>query len=124
QRRDTMDTLVYVYRDTKSLLEAKSKVTELKRNYADIYIADKSRVYNTNLRDALEIGNMIELAEVVIVSAIARRESRGAHAMVEYPKRDDTNWLKHTLAYRTTEEPRLSYIPVKITKWEPKERTY
>ncbi|MEM3656547.1 MAG: FAD-binding protein, partial [Thermoprotei archaeon] len=121
---DTMDTLVYVYRDTKSLLEAKSKVTELKRNYADIYIADKSRVYNTNLRDALEIGNMIELAEVVIVSAIARRESRGAHAMVEYPKRDDTNWLKHTLAYRTTEEPRLSYIPVKITKWEPKERTY
>lgn len=121
---ETMDTLVYVYRDTKSLMEAKRRVAELKRSYSDIYIADKGRVYNTNLRDALEIGNMIELAEVVIVSAIARKESRGAHAMVEYPKRDDANWLKHTLAYRTSEEPRLSYIPVKITKWEPKERTY
>jgi succinate dehydrogenase / fumarate reductase flavoprotein subunit len=120
----TMDTLVYVYRDTKGLVEAKRRVQDLKRRYSDIYVADKGKVYNTNLRDALEIGNMIELAEVVIVGALARKESRGAHAMVEYPKRDDANWLKHTLAYRTSEEPRLSYVPVKITKWEPKERTY
>lgn len=121
---DTMDSLVYVYRDEKGLLEAKRRIGELKRRYSNIYVADKSRTYNTNLRDALEIGNMIELAEVVVVGALARKETRGAHARTDYPKRDDANWLKHTLAYRTSEEPRLSYIPVRITKWEPKERTY
>jgi succinate dehydrogenase / fumarate reductase flavoprotein subunit len=121
---DTMDSFVYVYRETSGLEKAKQKIGELKRRYSNVYVEDKGRVYNTNLRDVLEIGNMLELAEVIILGALARKETRGAHAMVEYPKRDDKNWLKHTLAYRTNESPRLSYIPVNITKWEPQERKY
>lgn len=121
---ETMDSYVYVYRDTAGLERARQKIGELKRRYSNVYVEDKGRTYNTNLRDVLEIGNMLELAEVIVLGALARKETRGAHAMIEYPKRDDKNWLKHTLAYRTNESPRLSYIPVNITKWEPQERKY
>ncbi|HET6451821.1 MAG TPA: succinate dehydrogenase/fumarate reductase flavoprotein subunit, partial [Spirochaetia bacterium] len=76
------------------------------------------------LRDVLEIGNMLELAQAVTAGALARRESRGSHARVEYPARDDANFLRHTLAYRTDGLPRLSYVPVARTKWEPMERKY
>ena len=85
---------------------------------------DTSEVFNTNLRDVLEIGSMLELAQTVAAGALHRKESRGSHARVEYPKRDDVNFLKHTLAYRTEGLPRLSYIPVARTKWEPMERKY
>ena len=67
---------------------------------------------------------MLELAEVTLVSAIPRTESRGAHSRTDYPKRDDQNWLKHTLAYYTSDGPRLEYTPVTITKWQPVARTY
>ncbi|MEM2518839.1 MAG: succinate dehydrogenase/fumarate reductase flavoprotein subunit, partial [Nitrososphaerota archaeon] len=79
---------------------------------------------NQNFINVLELDGMLEVAEVVVVSAIARTESRGAHYRLDYPKRDDVNWLKHTLAYRTPEGPRLEYIPVRITKWMPTERKY
>ena len=94
------------------------------REFKDIYIEDKGSVYNTNLRDALETENLLTLAYAIIVSAKPRLESRGAHAMVEYPKRDDSNWLKHTLVYRQGEGYAISYIPVKITRWKPEERRY
>jgi succinate dehydrogenase / fumarate reductase flavoprotein subunit len=87
-------------------------------------VADRSEVYNTNLRDALEIGNMIELAQTVVAGALQRRESRGSHAMVEYPGRDDAGFLKHTLAYRTAGLPRIAYAPVAVTRWQPAERKY
>jgi succinate dehydrogenase / fumarate reductase, flavoprotein subunit len=67
---------------------------------------------------------MLELAQTVAAGALQRKESRGSHARVEYPKRDDANFLKHTLAYRTEGLPRLSSIPVARTKWEPMERKY
>ena len=87
-------------------------------------IKDKSGVFNTNLRDALEIGNMIEVAQTVVAGAAQRKESRGSHAMVEYPKRDDARYLAHTIAYRTDGIPRISRAPVAITKWQPMERKY
>ncbi|MEM3267559.1 MAG: hypothetical protein QXR69_02600, partial [Conexivisphaerales archaeon] len=68
--------------------------------------------------------NLIQLAEVVVNAALLRKESRGAHARVDYPTRDDINFLKHSLSYNAVDGPRVEYIPVKITKWQPQERKY
>jgi succinate dehydrogenase / fumarate reductase flavoprotein subunit len=121
---ETMDAFVNVYRDTAELEKARTKLTELRGRYAGIGIKDRIGIFNTNLRDSLEIGNMIEVAQTVVSGAIQRKESRGSHAMIEYPKRDDANFLAHTLAYRTDGQPRLSRSPVAITKWQPMERKY
>jgi succinate dehydrogenase / fumarate reductase flavoprotein subunit len=76
------------------------------------------------LFNLLQLDFMLELAEVTVACALPRAESRGAHFRVDFPKRDDQNWLKHTLAYYTKEGPRLEYAPVTITKWQPAARTY
>lgn len=120
----TMDDLVYVYRNTSELLTARETIRGMRSQYPELYVTDKGREFNTNLRDVLEIENLIDLAEVIIEGAINRKESRGAHAMVEYPKRDDENYLKHTIAMRTDSGIKLSYTPVTITKWKPVERVY
>jgi len=73
---------------------------------------------------ALQLDFTLDLAEVTITGALARTEFRGAHSRLDYPKRDDENWLKHTLAYYTREGPRLEYIPVTIIKWPPTARAY
>jgi succinate dehydrogenase / fumarate reductase flavoprotein subunit len=121
---ETMDAHVHVYRDTPGLQKAQASLSELRTRYEQARVADRSEVYNTNLRDALEIGNMIELAQTVVAGALQRRESRGSHAMVEYPGRDDAGFLKHTLAYRTAGLPRIAYAPVTVTRWQPAERKY
>ena len=121
---ETMDTLVHVYRDEAGLSRAQDSLAGLRARYREVGVQDASDVFNTNLRDVLEIGNMLELAQAVTAGALARRESRGSHARVEYPARDDANFLRHTLAYRTDGLPRLSYVPVARTKWEPMERKY
>jgi len=89
-----------------------------------VRVEDKSRFFNTGLVEALQLDFTLDLAETSIVSALARTESRGAHSRHDYPKRDDDNWLKHTLAYFTKDGPRLEYIPVTITKWSPTKRAY
>jgi len=119
-----MDAFVHVYRETPGLQKAQAMLSELRTRYAEARVADPSEIYNTNLRDALEIGNMIELAQTVVEGALGRRESRGSHARVEYPKRDDVGFLKHTLTYRTDDLPRISYAPVAVTRWQPTERKY
>jgi succinate dehydrogenase / fumarate reductase flavoprotein subunit len=122
--QNTMDELVYVYRRTEDLEKAAAAITEIRKQYADIYVSDRGAAFNTNLRDAIQVENMIDLAEVVVAGAIRRKESRGAHAMEEYPKRDDVNWLKHTIATVTKKGVGIDYIPVKLTRWEPQERVY
>jgi succinate dehydrogenase / fumarate reductase flavoprotein subunit len=122
--QNTMSKYAYVFREGEGLKEALKKVRELRQRFGTGYVADKSREFNQNLINVLEVDMMLEVAEVVLVSAIARTESRGAHYRLDYPKRDDVNWLKHTLAYKTADGPRLDYIPVKITKWPPAERKY
>jgi len=124
EMQNTMTQYAYVFRDGKGLEEGLRKIRELKRRFGKGRVDDKSKEFNQNFINVLEVDAMLEVAEVVLVSALARTESRGAHYRLDYPKRDDVNWLKHTLAYRTPEGPRLEYIPVKITKWEPKERKY
>jgi succinate dehydrogenase / fumarate reductase flavoprotein subunit len=81
-------------------------------------------VFNTDLLEAWELGCMLDVAQVTAEAALARTESRGAHAREDFPKRDDENWLKHSLAYLENGGVRLGYKPVTITKWQPKARVY
>jgi succinate dehydrogenase / fumarate reductase flavoprotein subunit len=119
-----MDSEVGVYRTGPGLEAAHSKIKELKQRVPDVQVRDRGRIYNTDLLSALEIDNLLDLAEVVVLGALARTESRGAHARRDFPKRDDVNWLKHTLACYTPTGPRMEYIPVNITAWQPVERKY
>jgi len=119
-----MDSEVAVYRTGSGLEAALNKIRELKQCVPDVQVKDRGRIYNTNLLNALEIDNLLDLAEVVVVGALARTESRGAHSRRDFPQRDDVNWLKHTLAHYTPTGPRIEYIPVSITAWQPVERKY
>ncbi|MCL5412919.1 MAG: FAD-binding protein, partial [Candidatus Marsarchaeota archaeon] len=94
---DIMNSELYVYRSIKGMKNAKKRISSLLKEFPDIYVADKGRVYNTNLRDVLEIKNMLDLSAIAVESALRRHESRGAHVVAEYPKRDDKKWLKHTI---------------------------
>jgi succinate dehydrogenase / fumarate reductase flavoprotein subunit len=124
QLADVMMDNVGVYRDETLLMAARNRVSELKARYARVTIDDKGTVFNTDLLEARELGYLLDCAESTVVSALARKESRGAHAREDYPERDDVNFLTHTLAHRTGGGPRLTYKPVTITQFEPKPRTY
>jgi len=113
----------FVYRTGEGLAEALRTIRELKEKDF-LHCEDKSRVYNTNLSDVLEVEGMLDVAEVVVAGGLARTESRGSHFRRDYPSRDDANWLKHTLAYPGPDGPRLDYSSVKITKYQPTERHY
>ena len=119
-----MDHNVGVYRNGPHLEEALKKVKELKKRMQHVKVKDDSQIYNTNLLGIAETINLIDLAEVIVTGGLARTESRGAHSRTDFPNRDDLNWTKHTLAYYTADEPRLEYIPVTITMWQPVERKY
>jgi len=118
-----MDKGAFVYRTGEGLSEALRTIRELKEKDF-LHCEDKSRIYNTNLSDVLEVDSMLVVAEVVVAGALARTESRGAHFRRDYPDRDDKNWLKHTLAYPGPDGPRLDYSSVSITKYQPAERHY
>jgi succinate dehydrogenase / fumarate reductase, flavoprotein subunit len=122
--RTCMDVNVGVFRTGKELSQGLEKIQSLRKRYANISIDDKSSVYNTNLYHALEIANLLDLAEVMVTGALTRTESRGGHARRDFPERDDANWLKHTLAHFTEQGPKLDYKPVTITTWQPVERKY
>ena len=119
----TMDKNAYVFRDCAGLAEGLKTVHALK---AEAYrnVADKAKEYNTNLLHVLELDSLLHAAEILLMGALARTESRGAHTRTDFPKRDDANWLKHTLARRGPDGPQLSYVPVTITKHQPVERKY
>ena len=122
--QQTMERYVGIYRNEADLLEGLKRVRAIKARFGRVRVADQSKVFNLNLTDAIEVGHLIELAEVIVLGAYARTESRGAHARTDYPKRDDEAWMRHTMARRTPEGPNLSYTPVTFTRWEPKERVY
>jgi succinate dehydrogenase / fumarate reductase flavoprotein subunit len=124
QMMNIMNEKVWVFRDEQRLAEAVKEIRALKEKFKKAKVEDSSRVFNLGLINALELDCMLELAEVTALSALSRRESRGAHSRVDYPKRDDVNWLRHTLVYYTVDGPRFGYAPVTITKWQPVERKY
>jgi succinate dehydrogenase / fumarate reductase flavoprotein subunit len=115
---------VFVVRNAKGLEQAAQGMRALKERYARLSIQDRGRTFNTDLMEALELGFMLDCAELVTAGALAREESRGGHYREDFPERDDVNWLKHTLAYLEPEGIRMSSKPVTITRFQPKERVY
>jgi succinate dehydrogenase / fumarate reductase flavoprotein subunit len=109
-----------IFRTRESMSEALEAIRGLRARAERVRLQDKGRVFNTDLIQALELACLVELAETIVAGALAREESRGAHYRSDFPQRDDVNWLKHTLAVRTPEGPRLSYAPVTITRFPPR----
>jgi succinate dehydrogenase flavoprotein subunit len=133
--QETMDRNVQVFRTEASMKEALGVLDSLKERYASVVVQDKGRRYNTDLLEAIELGFLIELAEVITLGALARKESRGGHFREDYEARDDVNFMRHTMAYRApvtdvdngaafADEVRLDYKPVTVTRYQPMERKY
>jgi len=120
----TMDAGAGVFRTGDGLEKALNRVQELKRLVPNLGVKDRGRIYNTDLLSAIEVDNLLDLAEVIVAGALARTESRGAHSRRDFPQRDDKNWLKHTLAHYTPAGPKIEYIPVNLSLWQPVERKY
>ena len=123
QLTDTMNEKSYVYRNEKDLVDGLKKLRQLKEQTWK-HVDDKAKEYNTNFVNVMELDSMFRTAEVVLVGAINRKESRGSHARTDYPKRDDTNFMHHTLAYYDPKEPIMKTHPVTITRYQPVERKY
>ena len=119
-----MDKYLGVFRTTEGMKEARQKIAELKERYARVAVDDKSHIFNTDIIFALELGYMLDCAEAIVESALHRKESRGAHYYLDYPQRDDDNWLIHILTTYSDDGPKVSTLPVVITKWQPEERKY
>ena len=125
EMQEIMQDGVGIVRNGAGMERALTRVRELRERYSNVVVMDKGKRFNTDLMEAWELGNLLDLAEVTALSALERTESRGAHMREDYDKRDDVNWLKHTLAVRGEDDSLdLSYKPVTITKFEPKERVY
>ncbi len=124
EMKSVMADHVGVFRVEEGMQEAVDKMAEIKGRFKDIKVDDKGLKYNMNLIEAWELSNLIDVAHVTAVSALARKESRGAHSRDDYPDRDDKKWLKHTLAWMENGGVRLAYKPVTITHYQPKVRSY
>jgi fumarate reductase flavoprotein subunit len=121
----TMEEHAGIYRSGEGLSAACAKLAELRERYRRLELHDKTNVYNTDLLQALELGSMLDCAEAVAQSGLARRESRGAHQRLDHPERDDRNFLRHSLAaYRGAGAPDIGYRDVVITKSQPGVRDY
>ena len=121
---DTMESGAGIYRSEESLRTSCDKIRELKERFDQVELADHSLTFNTELTTVLELEYMLDVAEALAHSALARTESRGSHQRTDYPERDDERFLKHSLAYRTDGDPRIEYMDVVITRWPPGERVY
>ncbi|RNJ75887.1 MAG: succinate dehydrogenase/fumarate reductase flavoprotein subunit [Nitrosopumilus sp. B06] len=123
QLTDTMNEKAYVYRNGEDLAEGLRRVRELKSK-AWRHVDDGAKEYNTNFLNVMELDSMFRVAEIVLLGALNRKESRGAHARTDYARRDDENFLHHTLAYYDPGEPIMKTHPVTITRYKPVERKY
>ncbi|MEI2643443.1 MAG: succinate dehydrogenase flavoprotein subunit [Candidatus Nanopelagicales bacterium] len=127
--QETMDMNAQVYRTETTLKQALADVQELQRRFRNVAIHDKGQRYNTELLEAIELGFLLDLAEVLVTGALERKESRGGHAREDYQARDDVNFMRHTMAYRHVDDTgqatvRLDYKPVIVTRYQPMERKY
>lgn len=122
--QQTMTANVGVFRTEDTLNAAERELRLLRDRYQSVEIDDKGNLFNTDLLEAWELGCLLELAEVTTISALARRESRGAHARDDFAERNDEDWLKHTLCFKDEDAYRLDYKPVTLGRYEPKKRVY
>ena len=124
EMKEIMFDHVSVFRVEEGMQKAVEKIRELKERFKEVRVDDTGDHFNTELFNTWEISNLLDIAEVTAVSAVVRKESRGAHARDDYKERDDENWMKHTLAWLREDGVDLEYMPVTITKYEPKKRVY
>jgi succinate dehydrogenase / fumarate reductase flavoprotein subunit len=122
--RAIMDREAGVFRTGEGMKKALDTIRSIKERMRRAPVKDKGRVYNANLFHALELENLVDLAEITVVGALDRQESRGAHARRDFATRDDVKWLKHTMAWAGEKGPRLDSKPVTIDTWKPVERKY
>ena len=124
--QDEMMDKASVFRDAAGLTALKETLRGLRERYRQVKSEDRGMRYNTELLEVIELGCLLDLAEVLVESALARQECRGGHSREDFPKRDDVNWLKHTLAYQSIKGKgvELKFKPVVITKFQPMERKY
>jgi succinate dehydrogenase / fumarate reductase flavoprotein subunit len=123
--QNTMDRNAQVFRTEESLAEAEQAIKDLRARYENVAVADKGKRYNSDLLEAVELGFLIDLAEVLVVSARNRKESRGGHAREDYTERDDANYMQHTMAYRGADGTvNLDWKPVVVTRYQPMARKY
>jgi succinate dehydrogenase / fumarate reductase flavoprotein subunit len=113
-----------VFREQGGLEKALNKIRDLIARYKTVSVQNPALRFNTELMEALELESLLHLAQTIVVSALAREESRGAHFRDDHPERDDESWLKHTMIQKTGKGPRVDYKPVTITRFEPKPRVY
>ena len=124
QMQEAMTTYCSVYRQKDGLSKAITVIQSIMDRYEEVAIDNHGLRFNTELLEAIELDSLLGLAEAILLSALAREESRGAHSREDFPLRDDQNWLKHTLTQKNEDGSRLFYKPVSITKFEPKPRVY
>jgi succinate dehydrogenase flavoprotein subunit len=130
--QDEMDRKAQVFRTDESLGEVLDVIEELRERFKNVHVDDKGKRYNTDLLEAVELGFLLDIAEVVVVTARNRKESRGGHMRDDFPKRDDETYMKHTMAYlsgdaassKSEDHIRLDWKPVVITRYQPMERKY
>jgi succinate dehydrogenase / fumarate reductase flavoprotein subunit len=106
------------------LLSAKGKIKELKKRFLRIGVKQRDLAFNHEFIQYSDLEGMLHVSEAIVEGALVRKESRGSHFRVDFPKRDDEHWLRHTLAFKTAEGVKLDYKDVTITSYPPKERTY
>ncbi|MGB2908206.1 MAG: succinate dehydrogenase flavoprotein subunit [Candidatus Aminicenantaceae bacterium] len=122
--QDVMTSKVGIYRNGPDISSAVEELKELREAFRSVRCPDRSTAFNTGLLEVLELGHLLDNAYIAAVCALNRQESRGAHAREDFPERDDTNWLKHTLARLEGDTVTIDYKPVDISRWEPKPRKY
>src|SRR5713101_4055227 len=123
--QETMEQSAGIYRDASALQRATGHLQQLQERFRDVALEDHSYTLNTELTTVLELSYMLDLAQVIVASALHRQESRGSHQRLDYPERDDRKFLAHSVASRTDDgSPRIEYLPVKITRWPPGQRVY
>ncbi len=121
---ESMNRNLAVYRNQEGMEETLGDLERLEERFKTVPVENKGKVFNTDLVFALELGFMLDVAPSIVVSALDRKDSRGAQARTDYPDRDDENWMKHLVVTRGEPGPEISYAPVSITRWEPEERKY
>jgi succinate dehydrogenase / fumarate reductase flavoprotein subunit len=122
--QSTMMDYSSVFRNEEGLKKGIEEIRSLKERYQGIALLNKGKTFNYELMEAIELGHQLNLSEVILISALQRRESRGAHYREDFPARADRYFLKHTLVFQTPKGPEVRYKPVKITRFQPEARVY
>jgi len=126
--RQSMQSLMMeygsVFRDQEGLKKGLEGIRTLEDRYQEILVSDKGKIFNYELVETIELGHMLDLSEVILSSALHRKESRGAHFRMDFPERDDQNFLRHTFVYKTAEGLEVKHKPVTITRFQPQARVY